>query len=213
MDTPPARLTPRETDVTETEIKIRWDGPASGAQALIERHGYRLTSARTLEIDQLFDRASGELKQSDQVLRLRLAHNRETTRATVTYKGPATREGYKSREEIEFEVSDPDAFMLVLDRLGYHPGFRYEKFRTKFSAPNESGLITLDETPIGVFLELEGAKDWIDRTASRLGFSPAAYLTASYASLYRQHSADDPHAAPQMTFSAPKPYSILTKQP
>ncbi len=178
--------------MTETEIKIRWDGPASGAQALIERHGYRLTSARTLEIDQLFDRASGELKQSDQVFRLRLA---------------------KSREEIEFDISDPDAFMLVLDRLGYHPGFRYEKFRSKFSAPNESGLITLDETPIGVFLELEGAKDWIDRTASRLGFSPAAYLTASYASLYRQHSADDPHAAPQMTFSAPKPYNILTKQP
>jgi adenylate cyclase class 2 len=194
----------RETAVTETEIKIRWDGPAHDAQALIERHGYQLTGARVLEIDQLFDRASGELKQSDKVLRLRLAYGHETTRARVTYKGPASREGYKSREEIEFDVSDPDAFIAVLDRLGYQQGFRYEKYRTKFSAPHESGIVTLDETPIGVFLELEGAKDWIDRTASRLGFPPAAYLTVSYAFLYRQHGADNPGASVNMTFASPR---------
>jgi hypothetical protein len=29
----------------------------------------------------------------------------------------------------------------------------------------EPGIITLDETPIGVFLELEGGKYWIDGTA------------------------------------------------
>ena len=49
----------------------------------------------------------------------------------VTYKGPATRDGYKSREEIEFDVSDPGTFTLVLNRLGYQPVFRYEKFRTQ----------------------------------------------------------------------------------
>jgi adenylate cyclase class 2 len=195
--------------VTETEIKIRWDGAAADAQALIERHGYRLSAARVLEIDQLFDRASGELQQSDQVLRLR----RSGERATVTYKGPATREGYKSREEIEFDVLEPDAFLAVLDRLGYQAGFRYEKYRTKFSSINEAGLITLDETPMGVFLELEGSHDWIDRTASRLGFAPAAYLTSSYASLYRQHRTGNPDASANMTFASRNFYRTPTKQP
>ena len=47
-------------------------------------------------------------------------------------------------------------------------------------------MATLDETPIGVFVELEGPPDWIDRTARRLGFSPADYIKASYARLYQQ---------------------------
>jgi hypothetical protein len=34
----------------------------------------------------------------------------------------------------------------------------------------------LDETPAGVFLELEGPSRWIDRTARRLGFAESDYL-------------------------------------
>lgn len=185
--------------MTETEIKIRWNGPASGAQTLIESRGYRLAAARILEVDQLFDRVSGELQKSGLVLRLR----RSGALATVTYKGPATREIYKSREEIEFDVSDLEVFVAVLDRLGYQPGFRYEKYRSKFFDPNGAGLVMLDETPMGVFLELEGSKDWIDLTANRLGFTPAAYLTASYASLYQQHREQHPQAGANMTFEMP----------
>jgi len=110
-----------------------------------------------------------------------------TIRATVTYKGPGMSARYKSREEIEFDVSDANAFFQVLDRLGYVPRFFYQKFRTKFGAAGEPGMITLDETPIGVFLELEGPEYWIDATATRFGVPPSAYLTASYASLYREY--------------------------
>jgi len=46
------------------------------------------------------------------------------------------------------------------------------------------GVATLDDTPIGVFLELEGAPGWIDRTARLLGFAEQDYITASYRSLY-----------------------------
>jgi len=155
--------------VTETEIKLAWDGTPQQAQALIERTGYRISRQRTLDDDLLFDLVSGDLKQSDKILRLRRAHapGRET-HAMVTYKGPASREVYKSREEIEFNVSDPEAFTVVLERLGYHPGFRYQKYRTEFAAVGEPGIITLDETPIGVYLELEGAQHWIDSAAERL---------------------------------------------
>ena len=188
--------------MVETEVKLRWHGTAREAQALIESRGYPAYTPRTLERDQLFDRPSGELRQSGQILRLRRAVLGERTQSTITYKGPGTREVYKSREEIEFLVSDPDAFSTVLERLEYHPGFRYEKYRTQFRALGEPGIITLDETPIGIFLELEGPEYWIDEAAARLGFSRADYLTTSYAMLYARYREQNPGASPNMTFEA-----------
>ena len=122
--------------MVETEVKIPFKAGPQQARDLIERAGYAVCEPRTLESDQLFDQSNSGLKNADQLLRLR----RSGAHSTVTYKGPATRERHKSREEIEFDVSDPAAFELVLNRLGYMPGFRYEKYRTKFAAP--PGIIT-----------------------------------------------------------------------
>jgi adenylate cyclase class 2 len=177
----------------ETEVKLHYPAGAEDARHRIEQASYSLVEPRTLESDQLFD---GEFRRADTVLRLRHTGDR----AMVTYKGPATRERYKSREEIEFNVSDADALVRFLERLGYVPGFRYEKYRTKFAAPGEPGIITLDETPIGVYLELEGIAAWIDPTAERLGFSPTDYLTASYGGLYREYLQAHPDAPPNMVF-------------
>jgi adenylate cyclase class 2 len=179
----------------ETEVKIRFAGDAEQARRLIESRGYEVTAPRVLESDQLFDRPDSPLKNSDQLLRLR----RSGAQATVTYKGPGTRERYKSREEIEFDVSDPAAFELVLNRLGYTPGWRYQKYRTKFAS--EQGVISIDETPIGVFLELEGATAWIDQTALRLGLSPAEYCTSSYAALYKEYIRTNQGAPANMVFA------------
>ena len=44
--------------------------------------------------------------------------------------------------------------------------------------------MTVDETPIGSFLEIEGPPEWIDSTASRLGFSADDYILESYGRLY-----------------------------
>ena len=200
--------------MTETEIKLRWHGTAEEAQALIERQGYTLSTPRTLEADQLFDLLSGGLRQSDQLLRLRKTNSPlGNARAMVTYKGPATREVYKSREEIEFDVSDPDAFVLVLQRLGYRPSFRYEKYRTQLIAAGEPGLIAIDETPIGVFLELEGEKEWIDSTATLLGFPVTQFVTASYAALYKEYQTQNGNSPVDMTFGLGSPYESGPKLP
>jgi adenylate cyclase class 2 len=200
--------------VTETEIKLRWNGTAQEARALIEGHGYRVSSPRTLESDQLFDLPSAALGQSDRILRLRKTTSSEgITRAMVTYKGPATRDGYKSREEIEFDVSDPGAFTLVLHRLGYQPVFRYEKFRTQLRAAGEPGLLTIDETPIGIYMEIEGPESWIDSTAARVGLPKAQFSTASYAGLYKDYREQHPEAPPDMTFDRDGTYTLATKSP
>ena len=184
----------------ETEVKIPFPAGADAARTLIEGNGYQIKEDRTLESDQLFDRGD-ELRRSDQLLRLR----RGGDRATVTYKGPGRRERHKSREEIEFDVSDPVNFELVLAKLGYSRGFRYEKYRTKFAAAGEPGLITIDETPMGVFLELEGPPRWIDETAARLGLSDSQYLTRSYAAIYAEYRQRNEGAPADMIFAPQVP--------
>ena len=200
--------------MTETEIKFHWHGTAQEAQALIESRGYSVSSPRTLESDQLFDLPTAALRQSDRILRLRKTTSVEgARRAMVTYKGPATRDTYKSREEIEFDVSDPGTFTLVLDRLGYQPVFRYEKYRTQLRIAGEPGLITIDETPIGIYMELEGPQDWIDSTAAGLGLPKERFSTASYAALYREYKGQHPEAPADMTFDLDRTYTSGTKSP
>src|SRR5262249_32943338 len=102
----------------------------------------------------------------------------------LTFKGPSEPGKYKSRPETEVHLRDSDATEAILSHIGYHPVFRYEKYRTEYSESSGSGKILLDETPIGNYLELEGSPSWIDRTARRLGYSHADYITRSYGYLY-----------------------------
>jgi adenylate cyclase class 2 len=180
------------TGPIETEIKLQLKDGAGPARLLLEQHGYRETVPRTLEVNQVFDFSDGALRESGRLLRLRLEKGRlenapsEAGAAILTYKGPVLSAGlHKSREELETTVADRGTLEKILERLGFVPSFRYEKYRTTFQASKEPGLVTLDETPIGLFLELEGPSYWIDRTALRLGFAPRDYVTASYAALYR----------------------------
>jgi adenylate cyclase class 2 len=132
------------------------------------------------ETNAVFDTVGGSLWKAEVLLRLRKAGRR----ATLTFKGPGRPGRHKSREEIEFAVSDPLVCAQLLQRLGYATVFRYEKYRTEYRRGGTGGVATLDETPIGIFLELEGAPAWIDRTARTLGFSTSDYILQSYGGLY-----------------------------
>jgi adenylate cyclase class 2 len=80
------------------------------------------------------------------------------------------------------------------------PSFRYEKYRTTFGTSDQVGIVTVDETPIGIFLELEGPKEWIDSTATHLGFSTSDYVITSYAGLWKQYIRDRSNAPRDMIF-------------
>jgi len=96
---------------------------------------------------------------------------------------------HKVREEIEVEVADAATLAKIFHGLGLKGWFRYEKYRTTYALPASarwaSGLlIELDETPIGSFVELEGAPEAIDRAATSLGFSPRDYVLKNYLQLH-----------------------------
>jgi adenylate cyclase class 2 len=166
----------------ETEIKLAV-ADAAAARATLRRAGFHISKRRVLESNTVFDTPQRALRGATSLLRVRSAGRV----ATLTYKGPpADGSKYKSREELEVEVSDARAAAAIVERLGFEPVFRYQKYRTEYCQAAGGGMATLDETPIGVYLELEGPADWIDRTALQLGFAESDYITASYAGLYME---------------------------
>jgi adenylate cyclase class 2 len=133
-------------------------------------------------------------------------------RALLTFKGPAGRRGrYKVREEVEVHVADPAAIQSLLRAVGFQPRFRYEKFRTAFRLRGLPNLhIELDETPAGVFLELEGAPRAIDRAARLLGRTSAEYCTASYWDICRDWSRSRGVRPRHMLFPKQKKVGIVS---
>ena len=166
---------------TETEIKLRAPSAAAGAE-LLTTNGFSVSKPRVCERNALFDTPSGDLRATGRLLRLREAGNA----SKLTFKGVARAAKHKSREELELDISSARTFEQILNRLGYQRTFVYEKYRTEFTDTSEGGTATLDETPIGTFLELEGEATWIDATAERLGFVEADYITSSYGRLYAE---------------------------
>ena len=136
---------------------------------------------RSFERNLVFDFADSRLKKSGLLLRLR----RTGEKSILTLKKPAhLSRQYKIREERNVTVGDGESMRLVLETLGLKVSFAYEKYRETFRK-NET-LIMLDQTPIGDFMEIEGAAGAIDETAALLGFQPHDYILDTYYQLFRQ---------------------------
>lgn len=180
----------------EVEVKLRLANAGEGRRAL-RRAGFRVSRRRVFESNVVYDTPDSALRGQGKLLRVRQA-GRKTT---LTYKGPAAAGKHKSREELELELPGGNVFEEILKRLGMAPLFRYEKYRTEYEQPQASGTATLDETPIGDFLELEGPPEWIDSTAGSLGYGEGAYITASYGRLYIEYRESRSDAPADMVFT------------
>ena len=163
----------------ETEIKLAVAGPQS-ARWLLRLAGFTISRRRVFESNVIFDTPKLSLRKAGTLLRVRHAGSV----STITYKGRPVVARHKSREELELEIGDAATMGAVLDRLGLRPVFRYQKYRTEYRQSRGAGMAMLDETPVGVYLELEGSPRWIDRTARQLGFTGQDYILLSYARLY-----------------------------
>jgi len=198
---------------TETEVKLRVAGRRELLRRL-ERLGAKRITPRMHEMNTLYDTAEGGLLRQGRLLRVRVERPASRPKgagrgrvregsALLTFKGPvgppppgskraAEKAGakekppaYKIREEHEIRVSDRDALIRIIAGLGFRPSFRYEKFRTTYRLPGIAKVkVEFDETPIGLFLELEGPRREIDRAAARLGFGRAQYISKSYGELF-----------------------------
>jgi adenylate cyclase, class 2 len=150
------------------------------------------------ESNVLLDDAAGTLRTRGQALRLRDSAGA----SLLTFKGKATFErGIKSRVEIESGVQKGENVAKVFEALGFTPVFRYEKRRTtwRFTDP-ALPLVVVDETPIGLFAEIEGSEPAVRALATRLGVDEAQMIEQSYPMLYREARERNPELPADMTF-------------
>src|ERR1700761_876270 len=173
-------------------------------------------SGRVHEFNTLYDTETQDLRWKGKLLRVRVEtpadrpRSKSKKRFVLTFKGPVPSErapapesdaagkradGYggnhKIREEIELEGGDPRSLGMIFAGLGMRESFHYEKYRTTFRMPEAARwakglLVELDETPIGIFAELEGPAKAIDRAAKLLGYSKDDYVLTSYLGLHAE---------------------------
>jgi adenylate cyclase class 2 len=163
----------------EREIKLEFSS-AEEARAAVLATGATPLLGRRLQEDSLLDTADEDLRRRRCVLRVRV----ENGKSRLTFKGPVEPSAMKLREEVETVVGDGEVVLRVLHELGLHVWFRYEKYREEFS--HEDVIVAIDETPVGVFVEIEGSEQGIAAMTEALGRSPDDFITDSYRGLFLQ---------------------------
>ena len=214
---------------TEIEIKLAIRDGKKLARAL-KRLGAKPANAkapRMHEMNLIFDTPDGGLAKHGQLLRIRTetpapakkgVRSKAVARTVLTFKsppealaigdlGPAAGRRHKVREEIETELTDGATLRRIFEGLGLRGWFRYEKYRTTYVMPGRHGwakglLIEVDETPIGVFVELEGSAAAIDRAAKELGYSARDYVLKNYLVLYVEECKRRGESPKDMLFGA-----------
>jgi len=179
----------------EQEIKLRFES-AEAARAAVLAVGATPLHGRRLQEDCLLDTTNDDLRRRRSALRVR----QDGGRSLLTFKGPVQPGTVKVREEIETVVGDGTVLMRILSELGFHVWFRYEKYREEFAL--DDCIIAIDETPVGVFVEIEGGDRGIAAAAHALGRSPDDYVLESYRGLFVRHCQEMGVTPTDMLFEA-----------
>jgi len=174
----------------EIEVKIRIADPKAMREKIIGL-GAAVSRERHLEENSLYDFDPPALRPKRRALRLRTAGRR----ATLTFKSqPMKSRSFKVREEIETQVHNPKELRRILKALGLREMFTYRKHRTVLRKSRLT--ITIDETPVGNYIELEGERHEITRFARALGFKRADFITRSYVEMIQEKELADRPGAP-----------------
>ena len=181
--------------ILEREVKLRFES-AEAARAAVIATGATPVHGRRLQEDCLLDTAVEDLHKRRSALRVRM----DGGRSLLTFKGPVQPALMKVREELETIVGDGHLLLRILEELGFHVWFRYQKYREEFAM--DDCIVTVDETPVGVFVEIEGGERGIAHVAEALGRGPADYLLESYRGLFVEYCAQRGMPATDMLFDA-----------
>ena len=179
----------------EQEAKFRLCSADAGT-AMLAEVGARVETARHFEANVLYDFSDERLSKRDEALRLR----RIGDTAWLTWKGPHHGSGrIKQRRELETMLDDGNAVEGILEAVGAEECFRYEKYRTSYRL--DDAVLTLDETPMGAFVEIEAPPARIAEFADKLGLDMANAISLSYPRLYERYRLETPGAPEFMVFA------------
>ena len=183
------------TKNVEREIKLRF-ASKSAAHEAVKSVGATPLRSKRLQEDALFDWPDERLRQSQCILRIR----QENENCILTFKGPPESASIKVREEIESTAGKSSNLVKILERLGLEIWFRYEKYREEFTC--KEVIVAIDETPVGIFIELEGEESEIHQIATSLGWRQEDYILDSYRDIFLKESNTKGFGTSDMVFDA-----------
>jgi adenylate cyclase class IV len=134
----------------------------------LEAAGARMEFDGTLE-DRKYDTSDGRLAAADQVLRVRTFTDERGGGAALEWKGPTRYEdGYKVRDEITANISDPAPVAAILERLGYAVIGEIDRRVAQYAY--DGAVIRFEQYPrMDRLVEVEGPPDAIERAIDALG--------------------------------------------
>src|SRR5438067_9256767 len=180
----------------EIEVKFLIEDLSAMRQRLMAL-GATLKTPRIFEENWLFDTPDKQLTRQGRLLRLR-----RDRRNIITYKEPPVQQDseFKVLQEYEIEVSDFAQAHTILEKLGFAPALRYEKYRETFTY--QGAEIVLDEVPFGTFMEIEAPREVIRSVATALGLDFEARLVSGYGKIFDAVRSTYNLAVTDMTFEA-----------
>ena len=78
------------------------------------------------------------------------------------FKGPVQPSAMNLREELETVAGDGTLLLRLLEELGFHVWFRYQKYREEFVL--DDVIVAIDETPVGTYGKSKAASAGIATT-------------------------------------------------
>jgi adenylate cyclase class 2 len=181
----------------EREVKLSFPSADAAREAVVAA-GATPLHGRRLQEDALLDNAENTLRDRGCALRIRV----ENGKSRITFKGPIQESIMKLRDEFETVVGDGALLLRIFEELGFHVWFRYEKYREEFS--HEGVIVAIDETPVGVFVEVEVTEGGITAMAQALGRRPPDYILESYRGLFVKHQETFALTGTDMVFDRPE---------
>ncbi len=139
-----------------------------GCRRRVEDAGGRVVFEGRLE-DRRYDTKDRRLTTSDELLRLRTYSGDAYTGATLEWKGPTrVEDGYKVREEIVANTTDPSALAGILERLGYSVIGEIDREVVQYAF--DRATVRFERYPrMDALVEVEGLPDDIERAIGALG--------------------------------------------
>ncbi|HVH67847.1 MAG TPA: class IV adenylate cyclase [Gemmatimonadales bacterium] len=172
----------------ELEVKARVEDP-DALRARLTRAGAELEFRGDM-IDRRFDRDE-RLARRDEVLRLRVFQPGDGAPAygVLGWKGPPSRRaGYRHRAEAEVRVTDPDAAVTILERVGFRVSLRIERRVETYRLGG--AVLRLEWYPaMDVLLEVEGEPPAIERAIAATGLDRDTFVAESLPYFVAQYEA------------------------
>ena len=164
----------------EIELKFRIEKPSLISEKLKEVEAKFL--GKTFEKTIKFETKDNDLKKQGKFVRIRTGFKN-----VITFKRMINKidKDFKEREEIEVEISDPEKIKKILENLGFTKKWVMEKYREKWQWGRAE--IVIDKLPFGSFVEIEGSKKAIEKTAKVLGLNLKERITATYWELWENY--------------------------